>query len=285
MKPLAAPSLPEAFFLPVSDGFCYCLFHAPHEGIQRGCILYLHPFAEELNTTRRIVAQQARALARLGYGVLQVDLPGCGDSTGEFENASWSSWMEASMVAAQWLQEKTPGPFWIWGLRTGALLAAQLACQLQTLQQHSVHLLFWQPVASGQQALQQFLRLHSASEWLGARTDAPVSARKMLEQGHSVEIVGYTLSANLANEMSNARLLPVALNTFSPARLVWIEMSSQDMPRFSPASEKMLVDWKENGWEVNAQIVSESAFWQTIHDSDAPFLLNATSNALLQFDA
>ena len=85
--------------------------------------------------------------------------------------------------------------------------------------------------------------------------------------------------------MSKVQLIPVALNASSPARLVWIEMSSQDMPRFSPASEKMLADWKENGWKVDAQIVSESAFWQTIHDSDAPFLLNATSNALLQFDA
>lgn len=278
--------LPEAFFLPVPAGFCYCIYHAPQGETLRGSILYLHPFAEELNTTRRIVAQQARALARLGYGVLQVDMPGCGDSTGEFEDASWSSWRESALAAAHWVQEKIPGPFWIWGLRTGTLLAAQLADHFQRNQQLPVHLLFWQPVAGGQQVLQQFLRLHSAGEWMGFRNaEQKLSARQMLEQGQGVEIAGYALSSLLAREMSEVLLLPVALRIPSSARLVWIEMASQDLPRFSPASEKMIAEWKKNGWRVHAEIIAENAFWQTVHASNAPALLNATENALLNPEA
>lgn len=283
MKPLPAEPLPEAFFLPVSEGSCYCLFHAPKGEVLRGSILYLHPFAEELNTTRRIIAQQARALAQLGFGVLQVDLPGCGDSTGEFENASWSSWMDCSIAAAHWLQAKMPGPFWIWGLRTGTLLAAQLAGHFHHDLQRTVHLLFWQPVASGQQVLQQFIRLHSASEWMGARTAGQLSPRQMLDQGQDVEIAGYTLSASLALEMSTVLLVPAVLPKPCSARLVWLEVSSQDTPRFSPSSEKMIADWRKKGWQVEAQIIAEAVFWHTVHANDVPLLCNATTDALLRF--
>ena len=282
MKSSPAEALPEAFFLPVSAGSCFCLFHAPQGKIQRGSILYLHPFAEELNTTRRIVAHQARALGRLGFGVLQVDMLGCGDSTGEFEEASWSSWMETAITAGHWLQEKISGPFWIWGLRAGVLLAAALAQHFQLHQQRPVHLLFWQPVASGQQMLQQFLRLHNASEWMGFRNPEQLSARQILEQGSAVEIAGYTLSANLAQELSKVQFLPSDIYATSSARLIWLEVSSHTAPRFSPSSEKMISEWRKNGWEVEAQILSEGAFWQTINDTDAPLLCNATQNALLR---
>ena len=88
MIPLQTDRFPKAFFLPTRHGHCFCLFHEPQGNTRRGSILYLHPFAEELNTSRRIVAHQARNLARLGYGVLQIDLLGCGDSAGNFEDAA-----------------------------------------------------------------------------------------------------------------------------------------------------------------------------------------------------
>ena len=65
--------LPQAFFLPADGGQRFCLFYPPEGTQSRGRVLYLHPFAEELNSTRRIVAQQARALAQAGHGVLLVD--------------------------------------------------------------------------------------------------------------------------------------------------------------------------------------------------------------------
>jgi alpha/beta superfamily hydrolase len=37
-----------------------------------------------MNKARRMAALQARALAALGYGVLLLDLHGCGDSSGDF---------------------------------------------------------------------------------------------------------------------------------------------------------------------------------------------------------
>ncbi|HRM95473.1 MAG TPA: alpha/beta hydrolase, partial [Alicycliphilus sp.] len=131
MSPSARAALPQAFFLPGDNGQRFCLYHPPQGSSPQGRVLYLHPFAEELNSTRRVVAQQARALAKAGYGVLQIDLLGCGDSSGEFADATWAAWLHDAQQARHWLLEQGGGPLWLWGMRAGALLAAQLAQQPQ----------------------------------------------------------------------------------------------------------------------------------------------------------
>ena len=84
------PARTESFFLPIDEGRNgqrFCLFHRAHGDVTKGSILYIHPFAEEMNKSRRMAALQARALAKAGYAVLQLDLLGCGDSSGDFGDA------------------------------------------------------------------------------------------------------------------------------------------------------------------------------------------------------
>ena len=101
---------PEAFFLPTegnSPGQRFCLFHASQEPIVRGSILYIHPFTEEMNKSRRMAALQSRALARAGYDVLQIDLLGCGDSSGDFGDATWQEWVSDVLRGCDWLRSRT----------------------------------------------------------------------------------------------------------------------------------------------------------------------------------
>ena len=65
----------EPFFLPVGGGQRFCLYH-PAAGECRGAVLYVHPFAEEMNRSRRMAALKARELASLGFAVLQPELQG-----------------------------------------------------------------------------------------------------------------------------------------------------------------------------------------------------------------
>ena len=100
---------PEAFFLPASlgrPGQRFCIFHATHGREPKGCILYIHPFAEETNKSRRMAAPQSRELARAGYAVLQIDLLGYGDSSGSFGDATWDGWLQDVAQGAQWLLNK-----------------------------------------------------------------------------------------------------------------------------------------------------------------------------------
>jgi exosortase A-associated hydrolase 2 len=269
-------SLPQAFFLDAPQGGQrFCLFHTPRPGApERGRVLFCHPFAEELNTTRSTIARQARALADIGFSVLQIDLLGCGDSSGDFGEASWPAWLADLQLAHAWLSDQQPaqGPLWLWGLRAGALLASDLAAALP----EPANLLLWQPFASGQQQLQQFLRLHSAGQWLASsqtdkkgQSDTPA---QQLAEGQTVHIAGYPLNPLLAQGLATTQLQPPAQQP--PGQLVWLELGTQTT--LGPAAAKHLTAWHQAGWQVTGQAVATPAFWQTVDTAAAPDLIPAT---------
>ena len=133
----------EAFFLPGTGGRLFCLLHRPAgETAIKGAVLYVHPFAEEMNKSRRMAALQAKTMASAGYVVLQVDVLGCGDSTGDFADATWESWIANLVEAGTWLRERRGMQLCWWGLRTGSLLAAEAAGRIG----QPCRLLLWQPV-------------------------------------------------------------------------------------------------------------------------------------------
>jgi len=153
----------EPFFLEADGGQRFCLYHPP-VGRARGALLYLHPFAEEMNRARRMAALQARAFTRAGHAVLQIDLAGCGDSSGDFGQARWDTWRADVALGADWLRARVDAPLRLWGLRLGALLALDYA-RLQDAQPVA-GMLLWQPVLKGSTCLTQFLRLRLAGAML-----------------------------------------------------------------------------------------------------------------------
>jgi uncharacterized protein len=274
----------EAFFMASPDGQRFCLYHPPQTQVLRGRVLYIHPLAEELNKSRRMAALQARALAAAGYAVLQIDLLGCGDSSGDFGDARWDAWVTDIVRACAWLRLRVdataapiaPLPLWLWGLRAGCLLAQQAALHLDEV----CHFLLWQPPWTGRAVLQQFLRLQLAGQMLGgASTGGIESLRQQLLQGQSIEVAGYRLSANLAQGLERARLTPP-----SPAvrtqRVVWFELSSLQPPRLSCIPEEARAPWCRPGLQLVRRALYGPAFWQGSGTDEAPALLAATSAAL-----
>lgn len=268
---------PEAFFLTVADAphpQRFCLYHAPtDDAAPKGALLYLHPFAEEMNKSRRMAALQARLLARHGYAVLQIDLCGCGDSAGDFGDATWESWLQDVAAAHAWLRSRCSAPLWLWGLRSGCLLAAQAAPRLG----EAANFLFWQPVASGKPFLQQFLRLKLAGEMMsGDGKTVMEDIRRTLAAGDAVEIAGYALSAELAAGLEAAELLPPPL----PGRLAWLEVSARPDAALSPAAQKRIEQWQAAGFAIDSAVLPGPSFWQTTEIEEAPALLAATLAAL-----
>lgn len=263
-------ALPEVFYLPTAGEQRLCIFHAP-AGIPRSRLLYLHPFAEEMNKARRMAALACRSLALSGHAVLQIDLRGCGDSSADFGDASWTDWLADVRLALNWLDGRvSDAPLWLWGLRAGALLAAADWGR-------PVNYLFWHPITNGKLALQQFLRLKVAAE-MGSGTNKGLMAqlKSELSSGNHVEIAGYHLSAELAKGLEAAKLAPAGV----PGRVEWLELSTHGGAALPPASEQAVSTWVDAGWGVRTQVVQGPSFWATSEIELAPQLIAHTIEAL-----
>jgi exosortase A-associated hydrolase 2 len=264
----------QAFFLDGQPGQRFCLYHAAGEGRGRGAVIYLHPFAEEMNKARRMAALQARAMAAAGFDVVQIDLLGCGDSSGDFADADWQSWQQDILLAYRWLRTRSQAPLTLWGLRAGCLLAANATVGMP----EGANFIFWQPVVSGKQHWQQFMRLKMAGELAsGQGKGITEQLRQQLAAGNSVEIAGYSVSPGLADGLAGAELQPPAGHA---GRLAWFELSLRDDPALAPASLKYIEQWRVAGWDVAAQMLRGPGFWQTTEIEDAPELIAATVAAL-----
>jgi uncharacterized protein len=273
---------PQAFFLPSPRPLdsaqthrqSFCIYHPAQGAKLRAAVLYVHPWAEEMNKARRMVALQARALAAAGHAVLLLDLHGCGDSSDDFGDATWAQWIADVGLGANWLQQHVPGAaLCLWGLRAGCLLATQAATQLNL----HCDFLFWQPATQGKVVLQQFMRLKAAADMQHKEAKHTMAElRAELDAGHAIEVAGYSVSAPLALGLERATLTPPTTSR----RLVWLETSTRPEPELLPASGAAVQSWRDAGHAVTTRVVNGPAFWQTQEIEDAPELLQATLQGL-----
>jgi exosortase A-associated hydrolase 2 len=242
-------------------------------GDARGAILYVHPFAEEMNRSRRMAALQARVFSKAGFEVLQIDMLGCGDSSGDFGDASWQNWIDDIRLGYDWVRLRTKQPITLWGLRTGCLLAVSAAKTLP----EKVNFLFWQPTFSGSQYLTQFIRLKVASEIASGQAKGVAEAlRQQLSAGEIIEVAGYTVAPGLAQGLGSAEM---QLDTVA-GNVVLLELTTREKVELSPIAQRKIADWQLLGLQVSSKVVQGPAFWQTAEIEDAPNLLAASLTAV-----
>lgn len=267
----------EAFFLDAAGGKRFCLATCP-DGDPVGGLLYLHPFAEELNKSRRTAALGARAFAERGWFVLQMDFAGCGDSAGDFGDATWERWIGDVALGWDWLNARVDAPLGLWSLRGGSLLAADWLSRTDA----RPPLLMWQPVTNGKQHLTQFLRLKAANEMLAESEAKAVMARirDELKAGQAVEVAGYRLSPALASGLDAAALrLPPSY----PSPVALLELGGSARAEVSPALQSSVARWSVEGVPVTAEAIPGPPFWQTQEIETAPALIERSAAILERF--
>lgn len=258
----------EPFFLDANGRRLFALHLHPNVA-PRGALLYLHPFAEEMHKSRRMAALQARRFAAAGLAVLQIDLTGCGDSEGDFADATWDRWREDAQAAYAWLHQRWNRPVRLWGLRLGASLAAELAPELTPT---PAGMLLWQPVQNGSQFLIQFLRIRLASEMLasGSAQTGVEALRAQLAAGAAVEVGGYALAPALAASLETLRLDAQT----PPCPVTWIETAAAAERPFPPAAARIAQAWRDGGAVVDTQVAACANFWVTQEITECPGLLD-----------
>ncbi|MEL7187867.1 MAG: hydrolase 2, exosortase A system-associated [Pseudomonadota bacterium] len=244
-------------FIPTDRGNLFALLHVPDQHI--GCVLFVPPFAEEMNKSRRQITQTAQALAAAGYASLVVDLSCTGDSDGEFNGASWNEWQRDIASAMRWAATE--------GFQVTALIATRLGCVLAaaTLRRFDFTVqksIFWQPIASGSRSMTQFLRLRVASSMMADDAQETVaSLKKRLAAGELLEVAGYELSSQLFNEVEVVKLTVDAFRNLG--ELSVLEVSRIPGADVSAAGRKILDNAKTAGNASFGQRVEGDPFWSS----------------------
>ncbi len=270
---------PQPFFLAGAAGPLFCLHFMPAPGkTPRGALLYLPPFAEEANRSRRMAVLQARRLAAQGWVVLLLDPIGTGDSAGSFHEARWELWLADAERAAAWLATTWTGlPVTLWGLRLGALLAADLAARAPD---RFSRLFFWQPLLRGDQFVTQFLRLRVAAAMAAGDKESGQALRARLTAGEILEVAGYELAPDLVAAIDGLRL-EALLASLKNCAIDWLELSSAgNEPALAPSSRRLLDALPAaGGLRLTSLAVSGEPFWTIQEITLAPNLLDATDAA------
>ncbi len=266
----------EPFFLDASPGKRFCLYHPPVGNTSLNqALIYLHPFAEEMNKSRRMAVLQAKAFAAAGVGVLQIDLYGCGDSEGDFSDATWAIWKDDIAHAKRWLTQTGFASVHYWGLRLGALLALDYAANEEEGIDPAKFVL-WQPVVNGKSFLTQFLRLKLVSG-LMADDAAKVSGvqvfREKLAAGEPLEIAGYMLSPAMAAAIDELKLSQLVVRN---SEIYWFEITPDTGRGISPAGISVVEAWSRSGIYPEVTCIPGLPFWATQEISECPELLTAT---------
>lgn len=272
----------EHFFLktPGTQGQRFCIYHPAERQTNKkilGIILYIHPFADEMNKSRPMAARQARAFAEAGFSVLQIDLLGCGDSSGEFEDATWADWLKDILNAHQWLVKRQPPdqeekiPLWLWGIRMGCLLASEAAKLIDC------NLIFWQPSTSGQIEMKQFLRLRLTENVLGNNTEKVISK----EINSQTNVLGYSISKGLIDSISSLDLKPNLANLLCK-KVIWFEVKKNKSLELSPQSVLDICAWKNNGIQTYDYCIEGHAFWYSSEIVISKELIDKTTCTLLE---
>lgn len=259
------------------------LFRPDAANVRRGLVLLVPPWLEELNRSRRMLAQGAEALCQAGFTVLWPDLHGCGDSAGEHGEARWDTWLDDLDLALRRLREEgeADAPLWLWSLRSGALLAGDFAQRRQL----ACHWLLWQPQVSGEQVLQQFLRLRLAADMSRSERSYPDTAamRRALQAGQAIHAAGYVVRPELALPLGAAQLRPPG--GVAGARLVWCEMASAATQTLGPVSRQHIEVWRAAGYQPSTICTQGPQFWASPDQTFSRGLIDGTLRALCAEEA
>jgi exosortase A-associated hydrolase 2 len=248
----------QPLFLEAPAGRLFAVYFPPAPTqAKRGGLVYVPPFAEEMNQSRRMATLQARRLSAQGVGVLLLDLYGTGDSAGDFEDARWDTWIGDITAALAWLAERCPGPHGLWGLRLGGLLALEAA---RRAPDRVERVFLWQPVTRGRRMLDQFLRVRVAAAMGKAGPGESTSdLRKALAAGETLEVAGYPLSGSLAAAIDAAELTGLAPG--AGCRVEWFELIPQADSGLPPAASKIAAAWRAEGADLGQHAVVGQPFW------------------------
>ena len=215
-------------------------------------VVLCYPTGQEYMRIHRTYAELARSLVSAGYCVLRFDYFGCGDSEGEFIDATFERWVDDIHAAHDELCfAGGVNDIWLVGSRLGANLALEAAGGRPDLK----GLVLWEPILDGQAYISTLKRAHEDLLRNNAVLDG-YESRSLPHQCYA-EYTGYPFSRKLFGQLSAIDLtaresrLPgipalVVGNTEKPALRAFAASNGNGHAEFICAGESDAIWLKED---------------------------------------
>lgn len=264
----------QAEFVPGSHGDILISSRRP-SAPTNDAVLIVPPFGEELNKSRRMMAQVAFGLTERGTACVCADLFGTGDSAGEFSEARWEYWLEDLELTLRWARASGLEVTKILGIRLGCALTAQL---LRRGVDNIAQIVLWQPVFEGKRFIDQFLRLRVAASMLDEDQKETITGlRSELAERRVLEVAGYELAGDLVDSID--RLQTEDASAFGSRAVHWFDIvSSADTP-VSPAATRAADALRRKGTSVQLEGIVAEPFWTATEIVTSEKLVSATIDA------
>lgn len=200
------------------------------EGDTNSALLFCHPFGEEKKSAHRSFVEAARYLASKGMASLRFDLRGCGDSQGDFTEATFAGWLDDLASAWTETRRRAPGvPGILLGLRMGGALAA-IACERLP---NVAALLLWQPMIDGEEEFNMEIRrilvqqMFTTGRAKGKKNDLVAALRE-----GAIELDGFPISSELYEEIVAFKLKNTRLALPKRTALLQFGHPQREIERF-----------------------------------------------------
>lgn len=242
----ASARLTAGFLDGFQGGSRFCVRFEPAQTPANGTVLCVQPLGDEAAASRRVLAAQAQRLAARGWSTWIVDLYGTGDSAGSSGQASLPAWRADLLRACHLAREACAGPFVLWGLRTGALLAADIAIAQDQL---AAAMVFWEPTLAGPEQLGQV-------DGQAAQSSAADGTPPALER-----------------DLGELALQPPMLGAHAdPCAVLFVGMDPGHVPGTPPpaALSKAAEQWLSEGYLASLQMTKAAPFWEPWQDFPPP---------------
>jgi pimeloyl-ACP methyl ester carboxylesterase len=187
----------RAGYVDFSGAQLYTVLHEAMDPVAR--VLLVGPFASERHFSYIPWVRWARFLAARGIEALRFDYRGVGESTGVFEEMTFTSWAEDVEFLASRLKSRSPDvPLILHGLELGTLLASKIF-------EKGVGdaLLLWAAPAKANEVLRSALSRRIAVDHAFKKADQRTlwpDYLKQLEAGQPIDVEGYRWSGRLWGE-------------------------------------------------------------------------------------